>query len=461
MTKPIFTTSSVIQTYQKRPLTADTYIGRYTEEPEGFAGQYYTNYGADEDLGIYKHTGFEWELQTNPSTEVISMAAYDIMVSVKENRGSVGSYIGTGNDFQTAIIENVFAQNIQILEGGSIRSGTRYTASGGSALSSGNGIWIGYDGDVKGRGATFESLDVDSGVFRGTLDTPLITTGQAISTALTITAPAATHWKGSDFRAELPSGSNIADGTFNGEEIGEVDVGSSYVVMSYGFFGSFYVRDTDYRTEAYALSVPSGAAYVYSSAITNYWQGSSLIYSLNNANIPMGSDITVSSSSFAGTTVTSLNYNASQVALTTSSASVITLLGTGFYDYEDSLSIPAQGDDVLVVKGTISASMGTVYSEGTTSSGSYIRFAGGTQICWNTFVSPTSGEITWTFPVEFDDANYAVSGTPKRDTASNVVVTVIVRTNSTTQVKCRIVWGDGYASEPTSLMAIGRWDNGS
>lgn len=457
MTKPIFTTSSVIQTYQKRPLTADTYIGRYTEEPEGFAGQYYTNYSED-DRGIYQHNGFEWaKVPDPPSTEVISMAAYDIMVSVKEGSGSVADYIGTGNDFQTAIIENVFAQNIEVLQDGSIRSGNRYKADGSDNEINGVGIWIGANGKIKGCGGMFDRLDVDKGVFKGTLDTPLITTGKAISTALTIVAPTATHWKGSDLRVEFPVGTWDSRGYFDGHDIYSATIGSSSMSLFKPYFGTTYITDEQYRNEVFNLTIPHGEPYVYSSTLTNYWQGSALIYELNNANIPMGSDITVSSSSFAGTTVTSLNYNASQVALTTSSASVITLLGTGFYDYSDSLSIPSQGADTLVVKGTISASMGTVYSEGTTSSGSYIRFAGGTQICWNTFVSPTTGQITWTFPVEFGDTNYAVAGSPKRDSVGNEVVAAIVRTNTTSQVVCRIVWGDGYASEPVSLMAIGRW----
>lgn len=44
---------------------------------------------------------------------------------------------------------------------------------------------------------------------------------------------------------------------------------------------------------------------------------------------------------------------------------------------------------------------GAIVQSETTANGTYIRFADGTQLCWNGLNSSSAGHVTWTYPAAF------------------------------------------------------------
>lgn len=96
---------------------------------------------------------------------------------------------------------------------------------------------------------------------------------------------------------------------------------------------------------------------------------------------------------------------------------------------------------------------GAIMEGGTNTNGSYVRFAGGTQICAGPGGGILGGE-TWTFPAAFI-ATPAVSG----NTQSNAFRVLILSSNSPTSVTLRVV--DAANTPITNSgafpMAIGRW----
>ena len=125
---------------------------------------------------------------------------------------------------------------------------------------------------------------------------------------------------------------------------------------------------------------------------------------------------------------------------------------------------PVQGG--LMAVGTVSESSGTptgdIIQKGSNSNGEYIRYADGTQICWNTgILSSASSDVTWTFPISF-----------KASTLNNIFgivndadrVVTLSANNSTTVTSVNFrAWGlrsSNYTFRSGAncmLCAIGRW----
>jgi len=383
----------------------------------------------------------------------------------EKNAYGVSEDYGYGTIYQDiasvrALINQLMANDIYLTTGGQIRSGGYL--EDGSNPNNAPGILIKADGSVLGRGAVFETIEAVDGVFKGALDSPLLKTSKAIS-AQTASTPAKTWWGFDELFALFTCGYGTfsTSGTYNGQAVNSITFNSksgvfikydTTIIDSFTFFGAP-------RNYTFSIYEPGTSTLRESSSIGSYFQGSAWINALQNAGLPMSTDITVSNSSFGGKTITKLNYSPSSIVLTgTGAEGTITISAAGFYSYTGSLAIPAQGDEKLLIQGIVEATKGTVKAEAAGSNSDYyIRFADGTQICWRTFVAPSSGEIIWNFPAAFANANYALSSTSLRNSESNAMITTIVRSAGFTQVWCRIVYGENVAGEPTSLMVIGRW----
>lgn len=97
---------------------------------------------------------------------------------------------------------------------------------------------------------------------------------------------------------------------------------------------------------------------------------------------------------------------------------------------------------------------GAILEKGSTSKGTYIRFADGTQICHTTLSSSTSAGTRWIFPKQFSIAP-TISATAR----SNLCAVAVEDAQPTKESATVSVRGadNSRLSTPLSLMAIGRW----
>jgi hypothetical protein len=98
---------------------------------------------------------------------------------------------------------------------------------------------------------------------------------------------------------------------------------------------------------------------------------------------------------------------------------------------------------------------GAVIETGSDTNGRYVRYADGTQLCFDTRLSSAAGSATWTFPVAFVDADIQVLITPGGTLPRFVGVSALFATSASF---------DAWASDGTTrvaiyvrALAIGRW----
>jgi hypothetical protein len=113
----------------------------------------------------------------------------------------------------------------------------------------------------------------------------------------------------------------------------------------------------------------------------------------------------------------------------------------------------------LNILGTVSETSGVptgaIIEQGSNANGQYVRFADGTQICFDTRLSSAAGASAWTFPVTFVDTDIQVLITPGGTLPRFVGVSALFATSTSF---------DAWASDGTTrvaincrMIAIGRW----
>lgn len=112
---------------------------------------------------------------------------------------------------------------------------------------------------------------------------------------------------------------------------------------------------------------------------------------------------------------------------------------------------------VAPIVGTVSQSggvpTGAIIEQGGNANGFYVRFADGTQICWHTFITSSSADSTWTFPIVFL-SNRRIFATSESASALFATVT----SPSDENVLCNIWNASGVrTSARINTFAIGRW----
>jgi len=160
MTKPFTPPQVTAIAYEDKAIGAEAlrYKGSSTTVPaDSFEGAFYVKTAAT--YGIYLYTSHAWVRQTSPTNEMVSLAAYDIMIAVNAGNGTITDYIASGNNFQTALIQNLFATYIKVLAGGSLRGGDRYGEGGTVVSALVDGWWLGA-GSAAGFLARARGLDL-------------------------------------------------------------------------------------------------------------------------------------------------------------------------------------------------------------------------------------------------------------------------------------------------------------
>lgn len=329
------------------------------------------------------------------------------------------------------------------------------------------GIFIDADGNVYGANCSFENgsfsgtIDATNGIFKGLLKSTLLDQQKGI-TARTLAPPTKTHWTMGDFNALFSCAAGSAydtTGTYNGQSITKLGkfTTASYVKNGTTTIDTFGVFD--FRNYAFSIYEPGSSTILrQSSSILNYWQGSAWINTLAASDLPQNIDIVISNSSFNGKTIQKLNFNLSRIILTASDSSTITIDPASYYSYTQTLAVPDQGAEKLVVNGTIDATVGTIkaeYYDGANYRG-YIKCADHTLICYG---SNETNNTTITFPHSFASAQYSFTSTII--SSSNYVFSTQITARSASQVSINKRWmnglSNGAATEPITYIAIGRW----
>ncbi|WP_406646840.1 hypothetical protein QEZ52_00240 [Aliisedimentitalea scapharcae] len=117
------------------------------------------------------------------------------------------------------------------------------------------------------------------------------------------------------------------------------------------------------------------------------------------------------------------------------------------------------------VLGTVSMSggnpNGALFEQGANANGNYVRFADGTQICWNNnFSTVSAAAATWTFPATFNVSSYApaITAMSRFATDARIIAALIDGGGS---ISCSVhSWSEAGAdtvSPDVSIMAIGLW----
>ncbi len=306
------------------------------------------------------------------------------------------------------------------------------------------------------------------GVFVGTLNSSLIRSMKAVS-AQSISSPLFTHWSGSTFYFHYYSLTLNAwyncSGSIGSATITAICRTSSSIAFDTSAGGIWIHNNACYNSSVtVVLTTPFSDTYIPSTA---YYAGSVWIATMVAAGLPQGMDISFSANQYwssVGRTLLKFNYNTNRIIFTFTDAWTLTILSTDYSNVSGSgFSIPTQGSDYIDIAGQVKATIGTIYEEkwDTPNTGQgHIKFADGTLICWKDYAA-TTGEITWTFPHTFVNASWVLAGTALRNSTSNSLVGIIVRTRSTTQAYCRILYSQGLsygmASEPVCLIVLGRW----
>lgn len=97
---------------------------------------------------------------------------------------------------------------------------------------------------------------------------------------------------------------------------------------------------------------------------------------------------------------------------------------------------------------------GAVMQRGSNGNGGYIRFAGGTQICWHQIQASTSADVTWAYPAVFS----AVPENFASVRASSPLFAVVGTGSLTTSITFgAYTLAGGRSNNGTNLLAIGDW----
>lgn len=116
------------------------------------------------------------------------------------------------------------------------------------------------------------------------------------------------------------------------------------------------------------------------------------------------------------------------------------------------------GESGLSVRTKLNDNFTELYGTRTTNAnGTFIRYADGTQICFNAFLATSSSaDTTWTFPAAFADTNIAVTVTPVNGGPAPLSGMQSGPTTTTVAVN---LWNGSSARVAglASVVAIGRW----
>lgn len=115
------------------------------------------------------------------------------------------------------------------------------------------------------------------------------------------------------------------------------------------------------------------------------------------------------------------------------------------------------------ILGTVSQASGVptgaIIERGNNANGNYVRFADGTQICWQTVaisaVASTASTETWTYPASFNGTP-AIT-TTSRITAPGTTVVEVSVANGTSMQSDIVIYRLTTASTNVNVIAVGRW----
>ncbi len=145
---------------------APRYLGLYSYANRGsitgmIAGDLVVLYSATQsERGIYAYVASTWTKQTTPTQDQIMRCMVGVLDAVRQGYGVSADYIGTGaTSFETLLVNFLFAIQIILGTGGSIRGGSRFDASGAEVQPTQDGLWIGANGKIKG---SINDVDADT-----------------------------------------------------------------------------------------------------------------------------------------------------------------------------------------------------------------------------------------------------------------------------------------------------------
>lgn len=128
--------------------------------------------------------------------------------------------------------------------------------------------------------------------------------------------------------------------------------------------------------------------------------------------------------------------------------------------YEDGAALADKYVEQDNITGTVAESGGTptgsLFEKGTTASGSYTRFADGTQMCFASILTDSTGSVTWTFPAAFvSSSDVFVNGNVTGVTGGHsVIFPGISATAATVRAATH---GGALVAETAHVTAVGRW----
>jgi len=125
------------------------------------------------------------------------------------------------------------------------------------------------------------------------------------------------------------------------------------------------------------------------------------------------------------------------------------------------IQVLANDKIVGAVAGDVSSS--AIFEYGNNSNGRYIRYADGTQICWNWSTATSSvpaasnGTLAWTFPITFADEGYAMTPIVTPTTSWDHYGVIGISNKTASGITSVIRNGSGEQVFYVDLMAVGRW----
>jgi len=160
MIKPYTPPQETTEVQIKKAIGAEAqiYLGSFSSVPTtAFDGQYFVQ--TSSPYGIYLYTEGAWVKQTAPTNDMISRAAYDIMLAVRNGYGTLTDYIESGNDFSQALVLWLEAVYIHIITGGALYAGDRFSSTGTVIDDTKDGWYLGA-GDNVGWWVRGKNLDL-------------------------------------------------------------------------------------------------------------------------------------------------------------------------------------------------------------------------------------------------------------------------------------------------------------
>ena len=332
MTKPSIATATQVTviTYEQKAIggEAEVYGGSSTSAPAvAYEGRYYVKTSVTR--GIYKYTNHAWTRMTAPTNDMVTRAAYDIMIAVNAGLGVIADYIDTGINFQIALIQRLFAEHIMILSGGSVYGGTKYDENGNATTASSLGFWIGANGQIKAAGVELSgAIAASSGsIATFVIDSDSIYTGSKVlsgnyASAGAMTLGADGHFSANQFRIDSDGAAHF---------VGAIAIGSADTIFKADSNG-IYLGDAIFADAPFKVAMDG-----VMEAIGAVIRGTAIIDNgLFNGSLNTGAFKSESSSEVATWTVTSGSW-----------------LGSAFYTAFSTLALGA------VVSTTVGGTYGT------------------------------------------------------------------------------------------------------